>query len=232
MTVQDDDLQHWQTWKHSPTPENLSALVGQVQPLLYRATQINQGSLPPAVIEAQAKLEAKKAFQSFDPKRGVKLSTHVTNYLQKVNRLNYKYQEIYAVPENRRIKFTAYQTAKDDLAEDLGREPNLSELSSHLHWSQAEVARFNSEGIHELSDNQPYMSDANSNDTADDTLVSYAYNDLLPNHKVVFEHTTGYGGKPIMSGHDLMKKLDMTQGQLSYAKSRIKEAFKKAMKRV
>ncbi len=34
----------------------------------------------------------------------------------------------------------------------------------------------------------------------------------------IFEHTTGYGGAPLLRNPQLMTKMKMTQGQLSYQK--------------
>lgn len=198
-----------------------------MEPVLYSATKINQGTLSPQVIQAEAKLQALKAFKTYDPGKDVKLSTHVHNYLQKVNRLNYKYQEIFEVPEQRRIKYQTFQKAKQDLEDSLRREPTAEELADHLHWSRAEVGRFLAEARVEFSDAQPHSSDLAVHDTADATLMAYIYNDMAPKQKLLFEHTTGYNGKPVLSNPELMKKLRMTQGQLSYAKKQMTQDIKK-----
>lgn len=212
-----DDMVKWHAWKADPTPEKLSHLFKQMEPVLFSATKINQGSLAPAVIQSEAKLQALKAFKTFDPAKDVKLSTHVHNYLQKVNRLNYQYQEIFAVPEQRRIKYQTFQKAKSDLEDSLHREPNAEELAGHLHWSRAEVGRFLSEAKTEFSDAQPYSSDLAAHDTEGASVLSYIYNDLGPQDKLLLEYRTGYNGRPQLGNPQIMKKLNMTQGQLSYA---------------
>lgn len=219
--MESDDIQKWRAWKQNPTPDNLNTLLRQMAPIMYSATKINQGTLSPALVEAESKIQAVSAFKSFDPNRGVKLSTHLTNCLQKVNRLNYKYQEIFAVPEQRRIKYTVFHAAKSHLNDTNNRDPTSEELAHHLGWSRAEVNRFNSENRTELSDAQPHANDVALHDTTDSTLISYVYNDLTPKNKLLFEHTTGYNNKPILNNPQLMKKLDMTQGQLSYAKKQL-----------
>ena len=72
----------------------------------------------------------------------------------------------------------------------------------------------------------PYSSDLSLHDTADTTLYGYLYNDLSPTHKAVFEHTTGYNNKKILSNSQMKRQLKLTQGQLSYAKSQIKDLVK------
>lgn len=215
--VRTSDLEKWHAWKASPTPESLSHLFKQLEPVMYSATKINQGSLSPAIIQAEAKLQALKAFKSYDPDKGVKLSTHVHNYLQKVNRLNYQYQEIFSVPEQRRIKYQSFHKAKQDLEDSLKREPNADELADSLHWSRAEVARFLSESKAEFSDSQPHASDLGLHEDPSATVVSYIYNDLTPDKKLLFEYRTGYNGRPVLSNPQIMKKTGLTQGQLSYA---------------
>lgn len=222
------DLQYWSAWKAKPTPDNLHNLIKQVGPVIHNAVKANQGTLSPQTVLAEAKIQAVSAFHSFNPKMGVKLSTHVTNALQKVNRLNYKYQEIFEVPEQRRIKYKAYQNAKAHLEDTLGRSPNLEELAHELKWSKAEVTRFNQEARTEFSDTQPYSSDLASHKTTDETVMAYIYNDLTNKQKALFEHTTGYGGQPVLSNPQIMKKLDYTQGQLSYAKKQLIDIIKKA----
>ena len=223
------DIDKWNVWRKAPTPENLSHLLKQMEPVIYTATKANQGTLSPTVVEAEAKIQAVNAFKSYDPKHETKLSTHVTNYLQKVNRLNYKYQEIFEVPEQRRIKYTTFQTTKSNLSDKLQREPNSEELAQELGWSRAEVGRFNAEARKEYSDTQSYDSDLAIHDTKDATLLSYVYNDLTPKNKLLFEHTTGYNNKKILSNPALCKKLSMTQGQLSYAKKQLTEQITKSV---
>jgi DNA-directed RNA polymerase specialized sigma subunit len=228
MTRERDDIAKWKQWQKDPNSSNLSTLVKQMQPVIYKATQINQGALSPAVIEAEAKIQAVNAFKTYDPKKDVKLSTHLTNYLQKVNRINYKYQDLYKVPEDRRIKYNTFNTAKSDFEDSYGREPSIEELSSRLGWSQREVSRYLRENRQELSQSVPYPSDLGAHDTTDETIVSYVYNDLSPKDKLVFEYTTGYQGRRKLTNSEIMAKLGLTQGQLSYAKSKISKRIKEA----
>jgi len=228
MNASDKDTEYWKEWKKNKNPQTLSTLLKQVKPIIHKATMINQGSLSPAVVEAEAKLQAVKAFESYNPNKGVKLSTHLTNYMQKVNRLNYKYQEIYSVPEHRRIKFTSFEQARERLHDLYGREPTDQELADELRWSTSEVNRFRLENRKELSDSQPYSSDIHKNDTRDKTLLSYVYNDLSPQQKPIFEHTIGYNNQPVYNNSQIRKKFDLTQGQLSYVKSKFKNMIKDA----
>lgn len=228
MSISDQDLNKWNTWKKDPSSNNLSSLVKQMNPVIFKAVQINQGSLSPAVIEAEAKLQAFKAFKTYDPSKNVKLSTHLTNQLQKVSRLNYKYQELYKVPEDRRIKFNTFNSVKDTLKDSMGRDPTTEELASNLGWSNAEIKRYASEERSELSTSLPYSSDIGSYDTADETLLAYIYHDLDPQQKLVLEYVTGYNGRKRLSNSEIKNKLGITQGQLSYMKGQFTQKIKDA----
>lgn len=232
MSAAEKDIAYWTAWRAKPTSDNLHNLLKQVTPVLHNAVKANQGTLSPNVIMAEAKIQAVGAFKTFDPKMGVKLSTHLTNSLQKVNRLNYKYQEVFEVPEQRRIKFKTYQNTKTHLEETLNRQPTSEELAHELHWSMAEIERFEQESRKELSDSQPISSGISGKDTTQNALEAYIYHDLpTPEHKLVFEHTTGYGGKAQLSNPEIMKKLKITQGQLSYYKKTLRDITKNAQGR-
>jgi DNA-directed RNA polymerase specialized sigma subunit len=169
-------------------------------------------------LESEAKLQAVKAFETYSPSIGVKLSTHLTNYLKKVNRLAYKHQEIYTVPEDRRIKYHTFDRVKENLKDSLDRDPTIEEMAHELKWSRAEVGRYYKEQRRELSDTQPHANDIPIYTDTKSALLSYAYHDLPPKDKLLLEYTMGYGGKPKMSDPEIMRKLNMTRGQLSYAK--------------
>ena len=78
-------------------------------------------------------------------------------------------------------------------------------------------------GSGEFDPGSVYGSDSN------DMMVEYIYHDLSPEEKIIFEHSTGYSGKPILSNPELRDKLDMTQGQLSYRKRKLREKIKEQM---
>jgi len=229
MSKKDKDLELWQNWKTSQDSRDLNNLFKNMAPLIHHNIKPLKGSISDTVLEAEAKLQALKAFKTYDPNKGVKLSTHVTNNLKKVNRLVYNNMELLSIPENRRIKFKNFEAAEANLEEELGRPPTVNELSDKLGWSKAEVARHRAESWKELSASNPNVSDVGFHDDANSTLISYVYNDLAPKYQSVFEMTTGYGGSKEYDNKYIMKKLNMTQGQLSYAKTKIKNNIKEAI---
>lgn len=223
------DLELWKTWNQSKDPSDLSSLYKSINPLIHHSIKPLRGSVSDTVLESEAKLQALKAFKTFDPSKDVQLSTHVANQLKKVNRITYNNMELLSVPEKRRIKFKNYEATESNLEEELGRPPSMVEMADALGWSKAEVARHKSESWKELSASNPNVSDAGFHDDANSTLTSYVYNDLNPRYQTIFEMATGYGGNKEYSNKQIMKKMKLTQGQLSYAKTKIKKSFKKAL---
>jgi DNA-directed RNA polymerase specialized sigma subunit len=228
MSVADKDLELWEKWNKRKSQANLSKLLDQMTPIIKNAVRQYSGSLSPVILEAEAKIQAVKAFHSYNPSMGTKLSTHVINYLQKINRLVYKHQELYSVPEDRRIKYHTFDSIRSHLKDQLDRDPTGEELADNLKWSRSEVNRYLSEDRRELSESMPISNDADFFRAGDSAMTAYIYNDLNPTEKVLFEHTTGYGGKPILATPQLLQKLNMTQGQLSYMKKNLVDKIERA----
>jgi DNA-directed RNA polymerase specialized sigma subunit len=98
--------------------------------------------LPESALRAEGKKWAIKAIKTFEPGRGIKLSTHVTNYLQRVRRLNYQYQNVARLPESKQLQFREYNEALNQLAEDIGRNPTDEELATHLGWGKKNTVKY------------------------------------------------------------------------------------------
>lgn len=138
----DKDQEIFNQWKNSGSKEHLSALLNQMSPVIYKEVQRQSGTLPRAALEAQAKTWAVKAFQTYDPKKGAVLSTHLTNYLQKVRRLNYQYQNSARLPENLQLRYNDYNQAVTTLSEELNRQPNDKEVAARMGWSESKTMKF------------------------------------------------------------------------------------------
>jgi DNA-directed RNA polymerase specialized sigma subunit len=223
------DLELWEKWSKTRDPKDLGDLLNNMNPLIQSTINPLRGSISDNVLETEAKINAVKAFNTYDPSKNTQLSTHVTNQLQKTNRVVYDNMELLKVPEQRRIKFKNYEAVYSHLEHKNNRPPTINELARELGWSTAEVVRHQRESWKELSASNPNVSDAGFHDDANSTLISYVYNDLNPRNQKVFEMTTGYGSGKEYSNSEIMKKLKLSQGQLSYAKTDIKNQLKRAM---
>jgi DNA-directed RNA polymerase sigma subunit (sigma70/sigma32) len=178
------------------------------------------------MLETQAKILAVKAIRSFDPNRGVKLSTHVTNQLQKLSRVNYAHQNAARVPEHSMLQFHTFNIAKEDFRTDNGREPTTVELADSLKWSPRKIEQFETQfGRAELLESKDSPADLFVPHQHDPRL-GYAYHSMSPRQQKIFEYSTGYNGVTRMSNSKIMKKLKITQGVLSYEKNKIKKMLR------
>lgn len=226
MSTPDRDIELWHKWNKSKTPHDLEALIKQLNPLIQSEVNKRAGTLARPMLETQAKVLAVKAIKNFDPNRGVKLSTHAINQLQKLSRVNYAHQNAARIPEHSMLQFHTFNVAKEDFKTDHGREPSTIELADTLKWSPRKIEQFTTQfGRAELLESIDTPADLFVPHQHDPKL-SYAYHSMSPRQQKIFEYSTGYLGSPELSNTKIMKKLKITQGVLSYEKNKIKKMLK------
>jgi len=220
------DLELWRAWKRSPTESNLSALLTQMNPLIQREVTKWSGSLARPLLESEGKLLAVEAFKSYDESRGAALGTHVANQLQKMSRLSYAHQNVARLPENKMLMFHTYNIAHASLADQHGRPPTTDELADHLGWTIPHLTKFRREiGRQEVLESGGAAGEAGeaalTAENESDHTVDFLHHGLPPQQKLLFEHLTGYGGAKVLSNQQIMKKMNLTQGQYSYMKKQL-----------
>lgn len=221
MALKDKDLELWRQWKRTRSPMDLSALLRQMDGVIQKETNRWSGVLARDVLLTEAERIAKDAFETYDPKAGAALATHLTNYLQKLSRIVYTHQNVGRIPEYQTLKIKQFERAQSELESQLGRAPTAAELATHLVWSVAAVEKMRKELRRESVESRDVKGLPAFGRSEADVMVDLVYHDLNPLQKSIFEHTTGYGGAPILAGKDLTAKLKITQGQLSYEKTKI-----------
>lgn len=230
MVAYEKDMELWREWKRSPSDANMQRLLRQLNPLIQRSVNQWAGTLARPLLELEAKTLAAEAIKSFDPKRGAKLGTHVTNRLQKLSRINYTYQNVARAPEYQALQFHTYNLAESALKDSLGRDPTFDELGDELGWSSSQLRNFQ-RGLRkefvESGEVPPFF----DTPSGEDGLIDFVYNDLSPLQKQIFEHTTGYGGAKPLSNPQMMRKLKLSQGQLSYRKKQLVDKIENVMKK-
>lgn len=227
MAVADKDLELWKKWKKSRSPHDLEKLINQLNPLIQAEVNRRAGTLARPALVGQATALAVKAIKSFDPSKNVKLSTHVANQIQKLSRMNYAHQNAARIPEHTMLQFQTVQIAKEDFKANEGREPSYVELADTLGWSPKKVQQFNEQfGRAELIESGDVPGGMFVS-AEHDPSIDYAYYSMTPRQQKIFEFSTGYQGAPRLSNGQIMKKLGITQGVLSYEKNKIKTLLKR-----
>jgi DNA-directed RNA polymerase specialized sigma subunit len=129
-------------WAETKSKKDLTNLINHLSPLLYKEVSRASGTLPVAALNAEAKNWAIKGIKTFDPSRGFAIGTHVTNYIQRVRRMNYKYQHVARLPEDMKTDYPEWNLINSQLTDELNREPTEEELAHRLGWSKGKVIRF------------------------------------------------------------------------------------------
>lgn len=212
------DLELWKKWKRTQSPQDLQALLDQMKPIISREVNKWANAMSRSLLEAEAKRLTVEAFHSYNPNQGTALSTYVASRLPKISRMVYSTQNTARLSETKALLFHTYGAGTNELRERLGRDPTGDELQDHLGWSAKKLEQFQRQaGRKEYIESEEHP----DFDTAEDHLVDFIYHDLTPLQKQIFEYSTGYLGKPKLSGKQIMQRLGITQGQLSYQKNLI-----------
>lgn len=221
--IKAQEMSLWKEWKDTSNPFVLGRLMTSMQPIIQ--TTVNKFSsvpIPSSAIEGEAKKQAINAFRTYNPRAGAALGTHVNNYMKKVNRFVYEHQNVGRIPEHRIIQIGTFQGVKSELRDKLSRDPSAIELSDELSWSLPEVERMERELMAEIPESAVADVDFTfSAQTEAQKILNFIYYELAPQEKVVFEHLTGWAGKPKISDHDIAARLGVNPDRVKKLKSSI-----------
>lgn len=209
------DLHAWQQWNKSRNDADLMMVMDRINPVIMGEVNRWSGAVAPPTLTLEAKNLALGAIKTFDPNRGAALNTHVTNKLKKLSRLVYSNQNLARIPEHKTLQQRTFAMAEERLRDRLGRDPTADELREELGWTRNYLADFQRSARKEFVDTGE-VANVFDTDSGDTGLVDFAYQDLSPLQKKIFEYRTGYGGKPVLSNPEIRKKLGLRQSQLSY----------------
>lgn len=227
----DEDLAAYTKWKRSQSGADLDALLRRLDPVVQSEVQKRAGTLSRDLLLGQARKLAVDAIRSFDPNRGVKITTHVVNQLQKLSRVNYTHQNAARIAEHHMLQFHTLRIAREDFSSEHGREPTTEELADQLRWSPSKLTEVQSQFQRSelLEHAGGGASSAHSFVASEhDPSIGYVYASLSPRQQQIFDMRTGHGGQKPVGNPVIMKKLGITQGVLSYEIARITDALKKA----
>ena len=218
----------YDAWKKSPTPTTLQAVVQAHLPSIRKNLMIYRGSLAPELLESEGKKLAVQAIRSFNPKAGASLKTHIVNHLQRLHRITQTRARAFRMPEELQQQVRNYQDVYVDLTEDLGHEPTVLQISEKMKWPIAKVQRLRKQFVSELPEGaQAYESGVAANAPMDDRLL-HAYYDLAPRDQLIFEHLTGFGGKPMKKKSEIAKVLGVSPAVITQRSTHIHKKIKEA----
>jgi len=226
-----EEMEMWRAWKKTPGTVNLEPLLISMDPMIQkRVNQFAGAPIPRSAIEAEARKQAISAFETYNPKMGAALGTHVTNYMQKVYRYVTTYQNVGRLPESRTAKIDMFQKTKAFMEQLKGREPSTVELADELGWSKREVGRMEVELRKDLGLETSFgeMKFLDFDRNAD--LMAYGYYELTPEEQLVFDYTIGMHGKQKLTIDAIGKKMKKTSRQVGLIKQKIVDKLKRFQK--
>jgi len=225
--MKEQDQQLWEQWNRTRSPQDLEKILKQLEPIINQEVRRWSGMTPENMLRNEAKILTIKAIQSYKPNMGTVLSTHVVYALKKLSRTAYARQNILTIPEHKRLTFNTITKVRAQFEDMNGRQPTLEELSDSMRLPPKKIQQ-----LEELVSKKELMESGEGPSfalpTDDPSVIHLAWHDMTEQQKRIFEHRTGYNNTPILTGSQIIKKLNISQGQLSYQLTQIKNILERA----
>jgi DNA-directed RNA polymerase specialized sigma subunit len=220
-----NDIEMIDHWQKTKDPETFSKLVTRFNPVVHKHVNQYAGTgVSKQALATKARAQLVKSLNTYNPSAGTQPITHVYNNMKKLNRMASESLTSGHIPEDRALKAATYKTTVSNMADRLGREPSAQEVADELKWNVVEVGRMNSELTGETTASKAefdFYGNSTQGTSVDKELADYMYMELDGNDKVIFEHTFGYAGKPILKNKDIAKILNTNEMSVSRSKKRM-----------
>jgi DNA-directed RNA polymerase specialized sigma subunit len=201
-----------------------------LSPTIDASLQKYAGSTDP-IMRARAKKLIIDALPRYDSQKA-SLKTFVDRQIQPVIRWQAQRKQVLKSPDRALLDAITIGKAERALEQENGRIPSTQEIADRVGLSLNRVQDIRRRdklvqvASHEVSQEGDVATTADEGAVIDDARESAAwqkfiYHDLTDIDKVIFEHTTGFGGARKMSNSDIAKRLRITPGAVSQRKRRI-----------
>lgn len=230
MIKKEQELQMWKDWKSTGDMQHMNNLLESLNPLIQREVNVFKTSpLPQEAIKLRALIITKNALEDYDPTKS-QINTHLINNLKKLNRFVYENQNIGKIPEHRILKITQFKSIKEQLREQLNREPTTFDIANEMKLPPAEVERLEQELRQDLTimneaENEEgggfYYLDPQVYTDKTKEAVHFVYYSLSdPTDQQLMEYYFGMFGKEKLPIVNIANKLKITHNKAS---KRLKE---------
>lgn len=151
-----EDFELWKKWDAGGRkPADIRPLLRRFDPMIrsHAATYMDKGLMvPPAAIMAEYKKQLFHALNTYDPKAGASLGTHVYTNLKAVSRFIAKHQNIARIPETRIFDIGKMRQVSSELEDRLGRAPTTREIAKAMGRREKDVVTLRKELRKDLSE--------------------------------------------------------------------------------
>lgn len=226
---QEKDLEMWQKWKANPNPANLQELMDTLKPLVrYESNRYAQTGITRTLLEAKAQEFTFEAIKTYNPAHS-QLNTHVVNHLKRLNRYAIENQNVMRVQENKIFQYRKFMKAKDELTDQLGREPTEIELRSKLGvgFKLANMHIPKAEHMYSINTEAGGASPTRDDLSYESMSLKLLHNSLSGTQKEVMSHAFGIGKKRMERKGDIAKKLKISNPMVSKHLRAIEKKYKR-----
>lgn len=204
----------YKDYRQHPGKPSLNRVVKALEPTLDKFVS-GMDSYNDPLIKAQGRLLTAQAVQSYDPEKGASLPTYVRHQLQPLRRFKRQMGGPVRVADRAQIDAWHLGQAEKRYYDETGREPDTAELADSLGWPIKKI-----EKIRRATRTVPTegaVGDLFSGVELDFSgeAMDYVYADADHVDRMILEHSTGYGGAPLLSRIELGKKINLSPGQVS-----------------
>lgn len=233
------DLILFQNYKQNPTKQTFNELYNHLKPVINSAIHKykNGSGLPSSAFDIEAAQQFFTTVNTFDPSKNVQLKTKVFADMQKVSRLNMKYQNLGRIPEARATRIGDVQNAIEHLKLSLGRQPTPQEISKETDINISEIEILLTELRKDLIDDGKDFATKNNfkfeNDAVESSIAENIYFTLNYKEQQVFDYITGRHGKQCLQKDGkidytaIAKATSLTESEVVKIRNKIYSNFKK-----
>jgi DNA-directed RNA polymerase specialized sigma subunit len=219
----------YKTWLQKPSPSNMASLLDASEPVLQSAITSYAGGNQ--AMMTQAKKLAAGAFQTYDPRKGTQLHSHLMTQLQPLQRITRERTQAVKIPERVSMDLYRLHQAEQSLSDSRGREASDIELADHMgtslkrirhlrKYNKSETAESGLMARDEEGDTEVFYPGVNKIDP-EKTWVEYIYYDSDPVDQKILEWKTGYNGKQQIGTNEIAKRLKLSPGAVSQRSARL-----------
>lgn len=227
-------------WKVSQSKEHFQDIYNSMRPLIHDAAKkaAYGSNLPESAHRIYAAQAFMDALKTFNPASGAALGTHIYGSVQnKVKRLNYEYQNLGKMSEQRSVVVGRFQNEFESLKANLGREPSSAELADHMMLPMKQVVMMQKELRKDLAMEAGTEEVAHAEGSKEEEFLSYIYYELNPEEKVVYEYITGHFGKPKLAKKSnkidyasIAQRMGVSESKVRILHNSIRAKYNKALK--
>ena len=214
-----DPVMHaYDAWKTDSSKENASLLVRALEPTIASALNTYAPGME-RELAVRAKLLSLDAAQTYNPKMGTHLKTHVFTTLKRLSRLGTQRSNTIKLPDNVQAEKKALERATAEFKAENGREPTREELADKTGISIRRMGKLEARYPSAYSEGSLLSEKGDSLFTGKKdpykVWVDYVYYDLSPRDKKIFEWSTGYGGTKKISKGEIARRLGLSNSAIS-----------------